>query len=153
MPSCRISSWTTSAVSCDSREITNVSASSSVAMRAVASIGARLDALAPVAQGIERAPPERKVAGSIPARRIARLTSSDFAEGWRERFLRRCPGWHRLCLPVQDPAFQLIPESVNDRNRLHLPALREHRQSSLRVVEVTELHDPQGAFPQPNPQE
>src|SRR3954453_17465904 len=50
--------------------MTNVSASSRLAIRAVASIGARLDASAPVAQGIERAPPERKVAGSIPARRI-----------------------------------------------------------------------------------
>src|ERR671924_1365541 len=30
---------------------------------------------APVAQGIERAPPEREVAGSIPARRIARFVT------------------------------------------------------------------------------
>src|SRR5436189_5199931 len=67
----------TSAVSWDSREITNVSASSSVAMRAVTSTGATLDALAPVAQGIERAPPERKVAGSIPARRIFRWVTRD----------------------------------------------------------------------------
>src|SRR5919198_5627076 len=70
-PPCRISTWTTSAVSADSREMTNVSASSSVAMRAETSTRATLDALAPVAQGIERAPPERKVAGSIPARRIS----------------------------------------------------------------------------------
>ena len=34
--------------------------------------GARLAARAPVAQGIERAPPEREVAGSIPAGRNAR---------------------------------------------------------------------------------
>src|SRR2546423_13835586 len=77
----RISTCTTSAVSCDSREITNVSASSRVAIRAVASIEARLDALAPVAQGIERAPPERKVAGSIPARRIPRAKAGPPAAG------------------------------------------------------------------------
>src|SRR5881394_3867839 len=71
----------TSAVSWDSREITNVSASSSVAMRAETSIGATLNSLAPVAQGIERAPPERKVAGSIPARRISR--------GYHEHSTRR----------------------------------------------------------------
>src|SRR2546427_8621665 len=53
--------------------MTKVSASSSFAILAVTSIGATLDALAPVAQGIERAPPERKVAGSIPARRISPL--------------------------------------------------------------------------------
>jgi hypothetical protein len=36
-------------------------------------MSARLRAPAPVAQGIERAPPEREVAGSIPAGRIAKL--------------------------------------------------------------------------------
>jgi hypothetical protein len=36
---------------------------------------ARLARPAPVAQGIERAPPEREVAGSIPARRIPRFSS------------------------------------------------------------------------------
>ena len=34
-------------------------------------VAARLAFPAPVAQGIERAPPEREVAGSIPARRTA----------------------------------------------------------------------------------
>src|SRR5713101_3171805 len=39
-------------------------------MRAESSTADTLRIPAPVAQGIERAPPERKVAGSIPARRI-----------------------------------------------------------------------------------
>src|SRR3954467_13753024 len=39
---------------------------------APARTAARLGRRAPVAQGIERAPPEREVAGSIPAGRIAR---------------------------------------------------------------------------------
>src|SRR2546423_13037769 len=59
--------------------MTNVSASSSVTLRAETStagtyqrqVAARLAlSPAPVAQGIERAPPEREVAGSIPALRI-----------------------------------------------------------------------------------
>src|SRR5438477_6442563 len=52
--------------------MTNVSASSSVTIRAFASTRVRLHwaVPAPVAQGIERAPPEREVAGSIPAGRI-----------------------------------------------------------------------------------
>src|SRR5882672_4780031 len=42
---------------------------------------------APVAQGIERAPPERKVAGSIPARRISR-TKSGAAPRRHDDFVR-----------------------------------------------------------------
>src|SRR5512133_866961 len=42
----------------------------SVAVRWLNLTPGRLRLPAPVAQGIERAPPERKVAGSIPARRI-----------------------------------------------------------------------------------
>ena len=42
-----------------------------------ASAAARLGHRAPVAQGIERAPPEREVAGSIPARRIRRFVGRE----------------------------------------------------------------------------
>jgi hypothetical protein len=44
------------------------------------------DASAPVAQGIERAPPEREVAGSIPAGRIiSRSVLEASAGSWRDR--------------------------------------------------------------------
>jgi hypothetical protein len=78
-PEWRSSTTRTSSVSTALREMTNVSASSSVPIRAETSTAgtyqrqgaARLPlSPAPVAQGIERAPPEREVAGSIPARRI-----------------------------------------------------------------------------------
>ena len=54
-----------------SREIVNGSASWSVARRWVSFTPGTLSPSAPVAQGIERAPPEREVVGSIPTRRIA----------------------------------------------------------------------------------
>src|SRR4051794_6241810 len=73
-PAWRSSTCTTSAVSAVSRAITNVSASCKVTIRASRSTRATLPRQAPVAQGIERAPPERKAAGSIPAGRIT---------GWR----------------------------------------------------------------------
>ena len=66
----RTSTWTTSASSSELREIVNVSASRSVTVEALNSTGATLVLPAPVAQGIERSPPERKAAGSIPAGRI-----------------------------------------------------------------------------------
>src|SRR4051794_9564567 len=74
-PAWRSSTCTTSAVSADSRAITNVSASCKVTIRASRSTRATLPRQAPVAQGIERAPPERKAAGSIPAGRITRRRS------------------------------------------------------------------------------
>jgi hypothetical protein len=43
-------------------------------------------------------------------------------------------------LPVEDVALELVPEGrVDDRDRLHLAALREDGQAFLRVVEVAEL--------------
>ncbi len=74
-PSWRISTSTSSAASCDPRAIVKVSASGRVTVRAESSKAVTLVPLrAPVAQGIERSPPERKVAGSIPAGRTL-LTS------------------------------------------------------------------------------
>jgi hypothetical protein len=53
------------------REIVNGSRRRSVAVRWLTFTLGTLSPSAPVAQGIERAPPERKVAGSIPARRMS----------------------------------------------------------------------------------
>src|SRR5262249_10222166 len=69
-PSCVSATSTSSTSSCVSREITNVSASGKGTMRASSCKRARLVRQAPVAQGIERVPPEHEVAGSIPAGRI-----------------------------------------------------------------------------------
>ena len=54
---------------------------------------------APVAQGIERAPPEREVAGSIPARRIRALSTAGF------RLFKRSgvSGMPAKARPVQTP--------------------------------------------------
>ena len=55
----------------------------------------RLCGLAPVAQGIERAPPERKVAGSIPARRIRPARSSSTSNDLYTA-TRHYIGWYAL---------------------------------------------------------
>ena len=46
----------------------------------------------------------------------------------------------RLRLPVEDVPLEVVPErGVDDRDRLHLRALREDGEASLCVVEVPEL--------------
>src|SRR5947209_9884038 len=65
--------------------MTNVSASRSVTTRAETSTGVHYAPPAPVAQGIERAPPEREVAGSIPAGRMTLGSPSPF--GGHDDFL------------------------------------------------------------------
>src|SRR4051812_13840075 len=62
--------------------MTKVSRSSSVAIRALNSMSIHYDLPAPVAQGIERAPPEREVAGSNPA---GRMLPSVFRAGSAQR--------------------------------------------------------------------
>src|SRR6266540_2459242 len=52
---------------------------------------ARLGPRAPVAQGIERAPPEREVAGSIPARRITILSRWRSPHGFAGQACQGCP--------------------------------------------------------------
>ena len=83
-PSWAISTQRTSSSTVVSREIVKGSASRSVARRWVSFTPGTLSVSAPVAQGIERAPPEREVVGSIPTRRMSLSRDRSFGRtGWR----------------------------------------------------------------------
>src|SRR6266542_3556083 len=74
---------------------------------------ARLGPRAPVAQGIERAPPEREVAGSIPARRI----ETGLAAPTRMVTRVRCAG--------DAGSDRVVPTQVPPRNVAYLELLSQ----------------------------
>src|SRR5215216_5196681 len=66
---------------------------------------------APVAQGIERAPPEREVAGSIPARRISHLVAERKPLELAGRACRR----RRECSCGAYPRARMLPSAARSR--------------------------------------
>src|SRR5579884_3728319 len=126
MPLHVTTTWTTSSLSRALREITNVCASSSVATCASTCTRRRLhwSFPAPVAQGIERAPPEREVAGSIPAGRIPGAP----------RPPRRDPSADRAQLPAEAQQQPVVADRCAGRQEEDDPVARRlHRLLDVAV--------------------